>query len=149
MKTKLTSLGIALLCCLSTSQAFSSEDAGSLKTVTGSVTIERNGKSIEAKPGQSVKEGDTVITGDKSYAGIMMSDDTRLTAGPDSKLVINQYAFNTTTYQGRMNTRVNRGSLAVISGKLAKANPDAVSFSTSSMTLGVRGTEFVIEAAGE
>jgi hypothetical protein len=33
----------------------------------------------------------------------------------------------------------------VISGKLAKANPDAVRFSTPTTTLGVRGTEFIIE----
>jgi hypothetical protein len=36
----------------------------------------------------------------------------------------------------------------VISGKLAKANPDAVRFSTPTTTLGVRGTAFIIEVGG-
>ena len=37
----------------------------------------------------------------------------------------------------------------MISGKVAKANPDAVRFNTGTVTLGVRGTEFIIEAGEE
>jgi hypothetical protein len=36
----------------------------------------------------------------------------------------------------------------VVSGKIAKQSPESVRFSTPTTTLGVRGTEFVIEAAG-
>jgi len=54
-------------------------------------------------------------------------------------------ASDPTTYDGVLDATIKRGSLAVISGKLAKANPDAVRFSTPTTTLGVRGTAFIIE----
>ena len=41
---------------------------------------------------------------------------------------------------------VKRGTLSVISGKIAKATPQAVKFSAPGMTLGVRGTSFIIDA---
>ena len=41
---------------------------------------------------------------------------------------------------------MRRGSLGVISGKIAKASPEQVSFNTPSVSLGVRGTEFILEA---
>ena len=43
---------------------------------------------------------------------------------------------------------IRRGSLAVVDGKLAKANPESVRYSTPTTTLGVRGTEFIIEVGG-
>jgi hypothetical protein len=36
--------------------------------------------------------------------------------------------------------------LSVISGKIAKANPDGMVVSTPNVTLGVRGTEFMVDA---
>jgi hypothetical protein len=56
-----------------------------------------------------------------------------------------RYAFNSTTHQGELAATVKRGSLAVISGKVAKASPDAVQFNTATVTLGVRGTEFIVD----
>jgi hypothetical protein len=69
-----------------------------------------------------------------------------LSAGPNSVLVLNKFTFNTTTHAGALDARVQRGTLSVISGKIAKANPDAVVFSTPDITLGVRGTEFIVDA---
>jgi hypothetical protein len=47
-----------------------------------------------------------------------------------------------------MDTSLKRGTLSVVSGKIAKQSPESVRFSTPTTTLGVRGTEFVIEVAG-
>ena len=50
-------------------------------------------------------------------------------------------------WKGELDAHLKRGSLAVISGKLAKASPESVRFRTDSVTLGVRGTEFILEAS--
>ena len=78
--------------------------------------------------------------------GIMLRDNTMLSAGPNSSLQMNKFAFDTTTNAGVIDASVKRGTVAVISGKIAKSTPENVSFSTPTMTLGVRGTEFIIEA---
>ena len=127
--------------------AQSAELAGLVKTVDGDVNIVRQDKKMPAKVGSPVFASDRVTTGAASSVGIMLRDNTQLSAGDNAVLELNDYSFNTTTYKGKLNATVKKGSLSVISGKLAKNNPDSVRFNTSSVTLGVRGTEFIIEAA--
>ena len=40
---------------------------------------------------------------------------------------------------------LNRGTLAVISGRIAKQSPEAMTVRTPTAILGVRGTEFVVK----
>ncbi|WP_258193300.1 FecR family protein [Paraburkholderia sp. BL25I1N1] len=139
-----------LICgCLSIPDALADDAAGVVKTVKGTVQIERSGASSGAAIGSEVYGKDRIVTGPQSSVGITLRDTTQLSAGADTILDLNQFAFNTTTHGGVLDASVKRGSLAVISGKLAKANPDAVRFSTPTTTLGVRGTEFIIEVGGK
>jgi hypothetical protein len=119
--------------------------AGVVKTVKGTVQIERAGASSGAAIGSQVYGSDRIVTGAESSVGITLRDTTQLSAGANTILELNKFAFNTTTHDGVLDATVKRGSLDVISGKLAKANPDSVRFSTPTTTLGVRGTEFIIE----
>ena len=128
------------------SVTWAADPAGTVKTARGTVTVERAGSKITATPGFKVMPADRVTTGVDSAVGITLRDQTMLSAGPNASLTLDKYAFNSTTHEGEMRTSVQRGSLAVISGKLAKSSPDSVRFQTSSVTLGVRGTTFVIEA---
>jgi len=75
-----------------------------------------------------------------------MSDDSLLSAGPNSILALDRYEFDTTTNQGKLDASLRKGSLAVISGRIAKQSPDAMTVRTPSAILGVRGTEFVVTA---
>lgn len=141
--------GALLAACLTANLAAAADEAGTVKTARGSVVIERAGTQLPATPGTRVLSADRLRTGPDSAAGIMLRDNTSLTAGPNTTLSLDKYAFNPTTHEGGMQASVHKGSLAVISGKLPKASPDSVRFQTSSVTLGVRGTSFIIEAAGE
>lgn len=123
--------------------------AGMIKSAKGTANIERNKKSMPAVVGAFVEAGDRVITGADGAVGITLRDNTVLSAGPQSNLVLDQFAFDPQTRKGALSATLNKGTLAAISGTLAKSSPETVTFKTSSMTLGVRGTEFVIEAAGE
>ncbi len=124
------------------------DTAGIIKTVKGSVTIERAGRKSAAVAGGAVLASDRIVTGADGSAGITLRDETRMALGPNSTLAMEQFAFDTTTHEGRLNASVRRGTLAVVSGKIAKQSPTAVKFSTPSTVLGVRGTEFVIEVDG-
>lgn len=131
--------------------AGAADEAGMVKTARGTVTVERAGTRLAAAPGFRILSSDRVVTGPDSSVGITLRDNTLLSAGANAVLTLDKYAFNSTTHEGALQASVQRGSLAVISGKLPKASPDSVRFMTSSVTLGVRGTAFVIEAqpAGE
>ncbi len=122
-------------------------EAGTVKTAKGSVTVERGAQKIAAAPGVKVYAADRVLTGADGTVGITLRDNTVLSAGPNSTLALDKFAFDSTTHAGTIDATLKRGTLSVVSGKIAKASPDAVTFRTPTTTLGVRGTEFVIEAA--
>lgn len=139
-------LALATAAMLTTMAPALAEPAGIIKTSKGVANIERNGQRLLAGVGTSVEARDRIVTGTDGAVGITLRDNTMLSAGPNSVLDLNRFAFDSTTHEGTVDASVKRGTLAVISGKLAKTNPDAVRFSTPNITLGVRGTEFVIEA---
>jgi hypothetical protein len=122
------------------------DSVGQVKISSGSVSIERAGKTMPAPVGTSVEAADSVITGADGSAGITFIDNSRLSVGPNSTLAISRFNFNSTTHEGNFDSTLKRGTLSVISGKLAKRSPDAMTVSTPSTILGVRGTEFVVHA---
>jgi hypothetical protein len=150
MRLQVISYALTLACgCLAAADALADDAAGVVKTLKGTVQIERPAGNAGAAVGSEVYGSDRIVTGPQSSVGITLRDSTQLSAGANTILDLNKFAFNTTTHDGVLDATVKRGSLAVISGKLAKANPDAVRFSTPTTTLGVRGTEFIIEVGDQ
>ncbi|PKO38189.1 MAG: hypothetical protein CVU33_09635 [Betaproteobacteria bacterium HGW-Betaproteobacteria-6] len=138
----------ALLALSSGPSAFAAEAAGMVKVAKGQVSIERNGKKLPAMVGSLVEVDDRVRTSADASVGVTLRDNTLLSAGPNSLIVIEKFAFDNTTQDGNMSIRVRRGTLSVASGKIAKRTPESVDFHTPTSVLGVRGTEFVIEVEG-
>ena len=124
----------------------SAAEIGQIKTSRGQVTVEREGHALTASVGMRLQTSDTVKTGADGSVGITMDDDSLLSAGPDSVLSLDRYTFDPTTNQGRFDASLNKGTLAVISGRMAKQAPDAMTVRTPTAILGVRGTEFVVSA---
>jgi hypothetical protein len=121
-------------------------DIGQIKVSKGQVTVERNGQLQPALVGMRLQTADTVKTGTDGSVGINMSDNSLLSLGPNSSLALSRYEFDSTTNQGAFDTLLQKGSLAVVSGRIAKQAPDAMTVRTPNAILGVRGTEFVVSA---
>jgi hypothetical protein len=75
-----------------------------------------------------------------------MTDNSLLSAGPNSVLALDRFEFDSTTNAGHFDASLHRGTLAVVSGRLAKQSADAMTVRTPYAILGVRGTEFVVTA---
>jgi hypothetical protein len=138
---------LMMLLLMLVSPAFAADDAGMIKILKGLVWIERNGQKIQATAGERVFAGDRVITERDGSVGITLRDNTLLSAGPRSTLVLNRFVYNSSTNAGAIDATVKRGTLAVVSGKIVKNSPDSVQFRTAAAILGVRGTEFVFDAS--
>ena len=74
----------------------------------------------------------------------MDAADFTLSAGPNSVFSLDRYTFDTSTNKGQFDTSLRKGSLAVISGRIAKEAPDAMTVRTPLGMLGARGTQFVV-----
>ncbi len=125
--------------------ASAADDAGTVKSVKGSVSIGRGAQQLAVAAGDKVFAADRIVTGADSAVGITLRDNTLLSAGPNSVLNLDKFAFDPTTHAGTVDATIKRGTLGVISGKIAKTSPESVRFRTPTVTLGVRGTEFVVE----
>jgi hypothetical protein len=120
--------------------------AGVVKTAKGTVTAERGSVRVPLAPGSRVNEGDRIVTGSDGYVGVTMRDDTLLTLGPGSVLALDTYAFDPKTHDGNFLASLTKGVLSVVTGLISKRSPDSFVVKTRVSTMGVRGTEFIVEA---
>jgi hypothetical protein len=123
---------------------YAADDVGQIKTVRGTVHVERDGQRLAAVPGMPVRQADKLVTGDDGAVGVTFLDNSLLSAGPGSVLGIDRYSFNTTTHAGQFDASLQKGSLAVVTGKIEKQEPGAMRVRTPASVMGVRGTEFLV-----
>ena len=135
---------IVTLLLLAFAGALWAQEVGQVKVAKGGVQVERAGQRMPVAVGMGVRQADTLLTGADGSVGVTFSDNSLLSAGPNSTLTIDRYAFDSTSHTGQFDTSLRRGSLAVISGKMVKQSPGAMRVRTPSTVLGVRGTEFVV-----
>ena len=135
----------AIFAALAFSAVSSAADIGQIKNTTGQVFLLRNNQQQPAKPGDTVEQADIIITGANGSFGMTLIDSTRLSAGPNSRIELKQFRFNPTTQEGESLTELHRGTLAIVSGQIAKRSPGAMKVQTPTTILGVRGTRFVVK----
>ncbi|MCC2656443.1 MAG: hypothetical protein K0Q76_1551 [Panacagrimonas sp.] len=117
-----------------------------VKTLHGPATVERDGRTLPLQQGMALLQSDTVVTGNGSTVGLGFDDEALVSLGPDSRLLIDRFRFDRTTHGGEFDATLSRGRMAVVSGKIAKSRIDAMKVRTPTALLGVRGTEFVVDA---
>ena len=125
------------------------EWAGTVKAVTGTVTVERDGKALPLGVGDKILPQDKLITGKDSHVAVTLRDDTLISTGADSQVALREFAFDAGTHDGSLFVAVLRGVTAMVSGLVAKANPQAMRVTTPTATIGIRGTEFIVEVGGD
>ena len=133
---------------LSSVAAPDAETAGVVKVADGQATVTRGGQVFPAAVGTKLLVGDILATGPGGSLGVILRDNSTLSLGPESNLVIRKFLF--APAEGRLGllVRLSRGTMACISGLIGKLAPEAVRFETPTATIGIRGTRFAVKAAG-
>lgn len=124
-----------------------SADSGMVKNIQGEVRVERGGASSPLRVGDALHELDRVVVGAKGSAGITLKDETLISLGPNAALVIDRFAFDSKTNQGYVETSILRGTMRYVTGLIGRAHPKAIRVSSPTATIGIRGTEFIVEVA--
>ncbi|MFS0736707.1 FecR domain-containing protein [Sphingomonas sp. 1P06PA] len=120
-------------------------EIGRVKRAVGAAFVQRGTARLPATPGLPLKEGDLLVTGPDGRISLAFIDNSRFSAGPNSRVSIDEFRFDDTTHKGQFVTRVDRGTLGVVSGQIAKENRDGMRVRTPTSLLGVRGTRFVVQ----
>lgn len=128
--------------------AFSFSDSQGVGTVSitqAPVYVIRNGiqKSIGSF-GLSLKLNDEVVTGDTGKAYIMLSDESQIVVGAKTRLKITKGAIE------KKGSGIKRFILGLI-GKIrarVKKSQGTFQVKTSTATIGVKGTDFIVDFSG-
>ncbi|EGB15798.1 hypothetical protein DND132_2595 [Pseudodesulfovibrio mercurii] len=139
---------VLLFCCCPVRPAGAVDRAqvvGTIKTATGEALVERMTEQKPAVVGDPLLEGDTLITGKDATLGVIFRDDTLLSLGPGSRVTIDRFVFDPAHENLDFLTRVNKGTVQFISGRIAKLSPGSMAVETPLSTIGIRGTRFLIK----
>ena len=122
------------------------ERQGIFKAVHGEVTVVRGAARSAAMVGSALHTSDRVITGPQGAATLALLDGTVIELGANSTADLAQFRFDSTTNEGGMLVDLTRGTLRMITGLIAKTQPEQVKVKTPTAVIGVRGTDFIVEA---
>jgi hypothetical protein len=139
-------LALAIAACLAT-------------TVSVQVSAqERAGRTTEVQPdafqatgavGISLANGDEVFRQARVYTRqygtmeIRLEDGTNLTVAPNASLIIDEFVFSGNSGPNTLAISLAKGAVRMASGRMPK---DSVAIKTSVATIGIRGTEFWLNA---
>ena len=129
------------LTALSGPLAAQQEDGvGMIVASRGEVIALANGGSRELKQGDFVYVSDEIMTSNRSFAVLQFEDGAKVTVRPDSTLIIETYLYNGDGNDEATLSLVE-GGLRVITGAMAKSNPENYKVKTPVALMGVRGTD--------
>jgi len=147
MKSSVTdTLLLVALCLLAVAgPAAAGETIGVVRTTSGDATVTRGNETLPAAPGLKILVGDTLGTGPDGSLGVILRDDSSLSIGPGSRLVLRSFQFSPYEEKFDLVARITRGTMAYLSGLIGKLAPGKARFETPTATIGIRGTRLAVK----
>ena len=137
---------LGVLCLLANAGASVAGDTiGVVRIASGEATVARGDKTLPAAPGLKLQVGDTLGTGRDGSLGVILRDDSVLSIGPGSRLVLRSFLFSPSEEKFDLVARITRGTMAYLSGLIGKLAPENARFETPTATIGIRGTRFAVK----
>ena len=117
---------------------------GIVKIVEGAPVVVRGGVSTPAFKGMRVEKGDTIRTDRTGAISLVFSDDTLLSLGPDSAIMLDDYVFDPRGRNLSFVAKILRGTVAYLSGQMGRLSPQSVRLVLPTGTIGIRGTHVLV-----
>lgn len=127
-------------------------EIGRIKSSSGVATVQRGTEKLPAATGQELLPGDWLETGKGGRISLTFVDNTRFAVGPDSRIALKKFEYDPTTQKGSFVAKVERGSIAVVTGRITKTRCDSPAVSscggmqieTPESVIDARGTRFIV-----
>lgn len=129
--------------------ADASSPIATINKASGVATVVRQGRTMPATIGLEIWENDTIRTGREGSIGIVFSDDTFLSLGPESVLAIDEFVFAPKQGKFSIVIRMLKGTAVYLSGIISRLAPESAHFKTPTASVGIRGTKFVVKVEGD
>jgi len=142
-------IGAGLAFGASQAQAQAAGWVGQVKVSRGIVQLERAGQRFPAPVGLRLKENDVILTEANGSVGLMFNDNSTLSMGPNGEVVLERYAYDSTTYLGAFDAFVKRGAVSLEAGNLANAAPESVRVKTPQAEIKGQARNFAVNVEGK
>lgn len=118
--------------------------AGQVTHLSGTLSVKKaDGTSKLLSIKSEVQEGDLLTTEADTYARVKFVDGAEVVLRPGTQLKVATYSYSENKPQtDNVFLSLLKGGLRAVTGLIGKRNHDAVSFSTATATIGIRGTHF-------
>jgi hypothetical protein len=98
--------------------------------------------TTKLEQGDTVNVGDVIVTTPRAFVVLQFNDGARITVRPNSTMIIEEYSYLDGVDAVELN--LVQGGLRVVTGAIAKSDPEAYKIRTPVALMGVRGTEFSV-----
>ncbi|MDD2852326.1 MAG: FecR family protein [Desulfuromonadaceae bacterium] len=129
----------------STAYAVQGDPVGHIQTLNGHVSILRGNSTLPGSVGTPIYHSDLIRTAKPGAAGIVLTDGTTISLGPNSELSISSYLFDPKEERFSLAVRMVKGTFVYLSGLIGKLSPNAVQLSIPDATISARGTKLLVE----
>jgi hypothetical protein len=138
-------LGLSLLAGLAPVPALAKagDAAGVTGAVQGAVSLDSPARKTsidQVASGEDVVMGDAVATRAQSRLQIMLLDQTAITMGENASLVIDEFVYDPDNASSALSASVTQGAFRLITGGVARSNPDGTKVKLPNAVLTIRGT---------
>lgn len=123
-------------------------EIGRIKSSSGVASVQRGAEHLPAATGQELLPGDWLETGKDGRISLTFVDNTRFAVGPDSRIALSKFEYNPTTQKGSFVAKVERGSIAVVTGRITKTRCDEMPAEAQSCGMQVETPDSVVDAHG-
>jgi hypothetical protein len=103
---------------------------------------DENGKERKLQLGAPVYEGETLITGAKSYAVVAFRDEGRVSLQESTQFRVEKFKYDKAKSEENAVLRLLKGGVRVVTGLIGRVKHDNYHFNLATATIGIRGTGF-------
>lgn len=145
-RTILRDLGLALIVSVAVAgipvAAWAAKvEIGTAKSIVKTVRAKLDADDRKLKPNDPVFGDETISTTRNSASQLRFIDETTLTVGPNSQVVLDKFVFDPNTGKQEVAINASVGVFRFVTGKLKKK---AYRIKTPTATIGIRGTIFTM-----
>ncbi len=116
-----------------------SQKIGMVVAIKDDSWIQRDGKKVDLKIKSPIYLNDKIFTDESGRVQILFDDDTSLSVGSSSSIMIDNFVFNTNK-KSQFSAKVFKGISRVITGQIVEQNREGFKLQTPLTVVGIRGT---------
>jgi len=119
--------------------------AGIAQFTAGEVNVRQtDGRSIALAKGGNIDSGQAIVTGTNGRAQVKFTDGGLISLQPNTEFRIANYVDQNDPKEDRFLVDLLRGSMRAITGLIGKRNRDNYKLTTTTATIGIRGSGFKV-----